>query len=94
MVTNNIVFSIDGNLKKDSAEKIIKDLSSDVMFSGSIECKKNDYKSTYVFNKVDVDTIGYILNIIKNNLSEVKVEIQTYDGNAKKIQQESIKKLL
>ena len=86
MDIDKIIFSIDGKIKKNTADKIFKDLATDKMFSGSIECTHDDYKSTYVFQKIDVDTISYILQIIKKDLSEVKIEIQTHDEAPERVQ--------
>jgi len=93
-MATNITFSINGNIKKEPADKIINNLSTKQMFSGSIKCSnKKEEWSTYVFRFVNSETLLYILNELKNDLGEVKVEIQTHDENAKDIQPISIEGL-
>ena len=89
-VNNNIKFYISGSVSE-STDIIINSLPTASMFSGSIEYSaEEDCKSTYIFHFVNSETIMYILNELKDELSEVKVEIQTHDENAKRLQQEGI----
>jgi len=89
MATSNLSFTFNGNFAKEEADKIIDEINSNQMFSGSIECiHGEEFKSTYVFRFVNSDMLMYILNELNYDVGEVKVEIQRHDENAKDVQSE------
>jgi acylphosphatase len=91
---NEIEVTFNGAVTRVSYKKIKKLLTNDKLFSGTIQHIQD--KSIYVFNGLDNLQLEQILSEIKKDvgLSEVKIEIQTNDADAKKIQQKSIKKYL
>ena len=64
----------------------IKELckKDEYLFSGSISFKE----SIYLFNFVNSEEMLYIVNEIKDNKEDRKIDIQTYAKNAKDIQQQ------
>ena len=88
MVTKDkIYFSIDGNKKEVLIDNLLKELSIDALYTGSILYK--DESSSYYFSLVNSEELCYVLNEVKEHLDEVKIEVRSYAKNTKRIQQES-----
>jgi hypothetical protein len=85
----NFKFSLNGIVSDTTTEKLIKKISDDEKLSGSIEYSRSDERSTYFFNLVNSESIISILKELSSEMQEVKIEIQTYDGTTKQVQQKS-----
>ena len=96
MVTkkNEIMLKIDGKVLKINSNKINKIFpkNDDLLYSGSIV--HEDDNSSYFFDRVNKSQLKHIIDQVRDDigLNEVKIEIQTYDGDAKSVQQKGTKK--
>ena len=90
---SNMFVVVNGKNVKVDNEEIHHVLPEKLLYTGSITEQKN-LNSSYVFNLVSYEQLMHIINKVKNDigLSEVKIEVETHDANAKSIQSESFRK--
>ena len=90
---SNMFVIVNGKPVKVDHGEIHNVLPDKSLYTGSIT-EQNNLNSSYVFNLVSFEQLMHIIDKVKNDigLSEVKIEVETHDANAKTIQPKSIRK--